>query len=257
MKKHRLLINLNVTLYLMIILTILIFAFSLRWPYPNMIPILGFNLQRIIIIIKPIIPVVFQSVLLSLGVSVFTVLICFPAAKSLVFYDFKGKSVIKLILILPIIVPIIAVVMGIHLTMIKLGLSDTILGVILVQIIPCIPYVIRMLMNSYEIVGNKIEIQAQVLGANKLEVFRYISFPLLAPAISSSLKMAFMLSYSQYLITLIIGGGIVKTHSTIIFPIIQSGSRSEIALNSAVFILSIVLVSAIIDKVFSYVKEAK
>jgi len=56
---------------------------------------------------------------------------------------------------------------------------------------------------------------------------------------------------------LIIGGGIVKTHSTIIFPIIQSGSRSEIALNSAVFILSIVLVSALIDKVFCYVKEAK
>jgi putative spermidine/putrescine transport system permease protein len=183
--------------------------------------------------------------------------ICFPAAKALVFYDFYGKSLVKTLLVMPIIIPIIAVAMGIHLTMIRLGLSNTITGVVLVQVIPCIPYVVRILMNSYEVIGNKIEIQAKVLGASKFETLRYVSFPMLKHAISSALKMAFILSYSQYIITLIIGGGIVKTHSVIIFPIIQSGSRSEIALNSLLFIISIVFVNWLIDKVFSYVKEAK
>jgi len=256
MNKQRVLVTLNSLLYSLIILTIIVFIFSNRWPYPDLLPILSLKVKEIILMIKQVMPVILTSVMLSLAVSIFTLLICFPAAKVLVFYEFKGKSIIKTILVLPIIIPIIAVVMGIHLTMIKLGLSNTLIGVVLVQIIPCIPYVVRILMNSYEVIGNKIEIQAKVLGASKLEVFWYVSFPLLKHAISSALKMSFILSYSQYLITLIIGGGIVKTHSVVIFPIIQSGSRSEIALNSFLFIVTIVIINYLIDKLFSYVKEA-
>ena len=61
------------------------------------------------------------------------------------------------------------------------------------------------------------------------------------------MSMAFIISYSQYFTTLLVGGGRVRTLALVLVPYIQSGDRSLSAVYAAVFVLSAVLVFALFE----------
>ena len=75
-----------------------------------------------------------------------------------------------------------------------------------------------------------------VLGANPWQAFFAVSLPSLLPGILSSMSMGFILSYSQYFTTLMVGGGRVKTIALVLVPYIQSGDRSLSAAYSVAFV---------------------
>ena len=56
-------------------------------------------------------------------------------------------------------------------------------------------------------IGVKLEEQARVLGAGALQAFFKVTLPNLFPVMLSAFSMAFVVSFSQYFLTLMIGGG--------------------------------------------------
>ena len=56
------------------------------------------------------------------------------------------------------------------------------------------------------------------------------------------MSMGFILSYSQYFTTLMVGGGRVKTIALVLVPYIQSGDRSLSSVYSTAFVGSALLV---------------
>ena len=152
-------------------------------------------------------------------------MISIPAAKALSLYNFKGKKFFELLVLSPAIIPTISIAMGVHIFFIKLKLANTYLGVVIINILPCIPYAVRIIGDVYKLVGDKLEIQAKMLGASKINVFRYITLPLLLPGILGASSMCFIIVFSQYFLTMLIGGGTVITYPMIMFPYIQSGDR--------------------------------
>jgi putative spermidine/putrescine transport system permease protein len=62
------------------------------------------------------------------------------------------------------------------------------------------------------------------------------------PGIMSSFIMAYIISFSQYFLTLMIGGGKVKTLAVLMVPFIQSGDRTIASAYAVVFVLSTMLV---------------
>lgn len=123
---------------------------------------------------------------------------------------------------LPLIVPTTVFGMGIHLLLIRVGLSDTVPGVILVHVICALPYTVSIMTDSTRAIGKKLEEQARVLGAGSLRAFWSVSMPALIPAIFSALAMAYITSFSQYFLTLLIGGGNVRTFTVIMVPYLQT-----------------------------------
>ena len=93
--------------------------------------------------------------------------------------------------------------------------ADTIAGVILVHTVSALPYCATIMEGVTATCGAVHEEQAQVLGASPLRAFIYAALPQLKSGILASLSMAFIISYSQYFTTLIIGGGRIKTLSLI------------------------------------------
>ena len=59
--------------------------------------------------------------------------------------------------------------------------------------------------------------------------------------------MAFILSYSQYFTTLLIGGGKVKTLALVLVPYIQSGDRALASVYSIVYVGSALLIFFILE----------
>ena len=62
---------------------------------------------------------------LSFNVTLVALVITIPAAKALALYQFRGKRFIEILTFAPIIVPTVAVAMGIHVQFIKMGLANT------------------------------------------------------------------------------------------------------------------------------------
>lgn len=123
-----------------------------------------------------------------------------------------------------------------------MNLADTFLGVVLVHLIYALPYTVNIMVDLTESIGERLEIQAQVLGVPPFKAFFYVTLPLLMPGIMSSFSMAYIISFSQYFLTLMIGGGKVKTLAVLMVPFIQSGDRTIASAYALVFVFSTLLV---------------
>ncbi|KGX90538.1 ABC transporter permease [Pontibacillus halophilus JSM 076056 = DSM 19796] len=164
----------------------------------------------------------FVVVLLNLWVGI-------TGGRVLAFESFRGKSAVETAILFPLIIPVLAITLGIHLVFIRIGLADTWYGVVLIHLVPTIPYTIRIMRNSYVTIGHDMLEQAKTLGGSGLARFISIEVPLLKPAIRSAVFLIFVISLSQYVVTTIIGGGNVVTLALVYFPFLQSANSAIIA----------------------------
>lgn len=163
------------------------------------------------------------SLLIAFIVTAVNVLLAVPAANALVRNSFRGKWLMEAIIFAPIIIPPFVAVMGIHLTFLRLGLTETIFGVVLAHISPTLPYMVRAIMISYNTLSVDWENQARMLGAGPFSRFVHVVLPHLLPGIAAGASLSILISLSQYLITFIIGSGQVVTLPILLFPFISGG----------------------------------
>lgn len=232
------------------LIVIVIWSFTKNWAWPLIFP-KEFGLRGWRYFLDPkskSIKTLLYSIWLSMVVTFITIIISIPAAKALGVYKFKGKKIVEILILAPTLVPTVAIAMGIHISFLKLGLANTFFGVVLVHLIPCIPYSVRILKNVFEIIGDSMEIQGRVLGASSFQIFTNITLPLIAPGMVSAGSMAFIVSFSQYFLTFLIGGGRVVTFSMLMFPFIKSGDRMMGSVYSIVFIFTTMICLGIMER---------
>lgn len=249
-KFSKLILYFLIVLLILPLMVLVIWSVSNSWPWPNILPKdLGLRAFRHIFSFKTgTLGVLLYSIFLSSTVTIVTLIISIPASKALGVYDFPFKKIFKILILAPIIVPPVAVAMGIHVAFIKMGLANTFIGVVLVHLMPCIPYGVRIITNIFEAIGEKMEVQAKVLGASPIQTFFNITLPLITPGIISAASMVFIVSFSQYFLTFLIGGGRIKTLSLVMFPYIQSGDRMMASAYSIVFSITTLIVLLIMEK---------
>jgi putative spermidine/putrescine transport system permease protein len=134
-------------------------------------------------------------------------LISFPAAYALARSEFKGKALLLSLFLLPMIVPPMAY--GIPLAMLayKTRLAGQILGTILVNLVPIVPFMILVLMPFIEQVGTNLESAAKMLGARRGTVFRKIVIPLTMPGILTAGILSLVKAISMFELSYLVVGG--------------------------------------------------
>ncbi|MEZ4832619.1 MAG: hypothetical protein R2873_11590 [Caldilineaceae bacterium] len=70
----------------------------------------------------------------------------------------------------------------------------------------------------------------------------YVMLPLIAPGLVVASLFTFLVSWSQYITTLLIGGGQVITLPLVLFPFISGANQATAAALSLVFIAPAILV---------------
>lgn len=231
------------------VLLMILWSFVQRWPWPLLLPE-AYSLRTIKELLfgsADALQLIFSSVSLSFTVALIATIVGTMTARASEFYSFRGKSLIRLASLLPMIVPGTVLAMGLQIVFIKLHLTDTIAGVILIHLISSLPYCITIMTDATRALGPDLEEQAIILGANPLKAFWLASFPNMIPAFLASLNMGFIISYSQYFTTLLIGGGRVKTIALVLFPYIQSGDRPLMSAYSVFFIFSGLFIFVILE----------
>ena len=220
-------------------LVLVMWSFSTRWFYPQLWPAQwGLRAWQYVFGTagSQIVSGLMQSMLVALVTAVISVLIGVPAGRALGLYSFKGKDTISIILMLPVIVPPLCVAMGLQLWFLKLGLTETFEGVVLVHLTFCLPYSVFVMWGVFSNYNLDYEDQARSLGADRWRLVTRVMLPLTLPGIMVAALFSFLLSWSQYLSTLIIGGGRVATLPILLFALMGSGDRPVAAAVSIVFV---------------------
>jgi len=228
---------------------ILLWSFTGRWPWPELLPqsFLTRTWKELLFGSASLPKLLFSSMSLAAAVAALGTGIGILTARATELYNIPFKTLIRFGSFLPLLIPGTVFTMGIQVVLIRMGLTDTVGGIILVHLVAALPYCITIMTDMTAAIGPKLEEQAAVLGAPPLRAFFYGSFHPLLPAILSSMSMGFILSYSQYFTTLLVGGGRVKTIATVLVPYIQSGDRPLASAYSVAFVGSALAVFALFE----------
>jgi putative spermidine/putrescine transport system permease protein len=218
---------------------LVLWAFSGRWFYPELLPS-RWGLRAWTYVFgtagPQITEALIQSVQVAAATAIVAVIAAVPAGRALGLYHFRGKDVLSVLLMLPIIVPPLCVAMGLHLWLLRLGIAETFGGVVLVHLTVGLPYAVFVMWGVFSNYNPEFEDQARSLGAPPLKVILRVMIPLTLPGIVVAALFAFLLSWSQYLSTLIIGGGKITTLPILLFALMASGDRPVAAAVSIVFV---------------------
>lgn len=222
---------------------LLVWSFAQQWRYPDLVPTAS---QRAWHYVFSMHSQVSDALLNSLGLAAVTSLlsqvVAYPAARALGLYVKKWSKTIRIVLISPILIPGISIALGVHSLFLILGLSDQWLGVVLSHLIPAIPYSIYLLYGFYARYDIAYEKQVRLLGANRLQTFRLVELPLLRSALSLSVLFSFLISWSQYLFTVFIGGGTLITMPMLLFSALSSGDYSLMGALCTMFVLPVLII---------------
>lgn len=220
------------------LLPLTIWAFSQRWLYPAVLPT-EWGLRAWRYILAPntrALEALGNSLAVALLVTVLALLIALPAGRALGLARFRGKTLVEFLILAPTVVPAFAAAMGIQVLFIRYGLADTRLGVILVHLIPALPYAVLILAGIFANYDVDYEGQARVLGAGAWTILWRVMLPMIRPGLIVAALFAFLISWSQYLLTLLIGGGQVITLPVLLLAFANSGDYAVTAALSLVFI---------------------
>jgi spermidine/putrescine transport system permease protein len=136
--------------------------------------------------------------------------------------DFFGRGGVSALLLSPLVVPYIALAIGLLVFFNEVSVPLGIKSIVMGHIVVSIPYAILILVPRLERLDVRLEEAARDLGAGVLQTFRLITFPLLLPAILSAYVVAFVLSFDEIVIAYFVNGEVTTfplyLFSTLRFP---------------------------------------
>jgi putative spermidine/putrescine transport system permease protein len=192
---------------------------------------------------------VLQSLAVTTGIAAATTVVAalvgVPAGRALGLHRFRGKTLVTLLLLAPALLPGLAVVFGLHGLFLRLGLTGTLTGVILAHLIPVLPYMTLVMAAVFSRFNPDLEAQARSLGATPVQTFRMVTLPAILPGLLTGALFAFLVSWSQYLLTLAIGGGRVQTLPLLLFSFANAGRNDITGAIALLYILPGLLILAL------------
>lgn len=150
---------------------------------------------------------------------------------------FVGEDFYRALLMLPIIIPEIAMAVAALTLFLAMGLSLSLSTIIVSHIVFCVAYVTLTVMGRMEGMDPKLEEAAQDLGAPPLVAFFKVTLPLLMPGIIAGCLLAFVLSLDDFIITQFTAGVGDTTLPLWIYGSVKFGVKPTINALSTLMIL--------------------
>lgn len=230
-------------LYL-VVPVIIIIIFSFNNSTAGVFPLAGFTFKWYVKLFENelLISSVKNSVYVASVTATVSVLVGVLASFALIRYKFKAKNLISFIVLIPISIP--GILLGISLLSFfsSLNINKSLLTVIIGHAVFCIPFVVLVMNSRLEGFDIALEEAAKDLGANTLQTFRYITFPLIRPSLVGVIMLSFALSFDEFLVTFFTAGT-KNTLPLIIWGMLRRGVSPAVnAVSTIVLVFSMVLI---------------
>ena len=178
-----------------------------------------------------------NSTVIALSSMALNLLLGAPAAFLFARYVFPGKNLSFRFLILSPLVPTVALVTPIYMTLQAVGLVGTQLGIILVHTAKALPFTVLILSVFFRKMPSELFEAAILDHCSRFQVFTRIALPLALPSIGATGLFAFMLSYSEYMFSMLLSGdAATRPVSVVMAALARNTDVSWSLLNTGIFI---------------------
>ncbi len=145
-----------------------------------------------------------NSIKISSLVTIISLIISIFGAYGLSRYDIKGKKIIILGIFSTQMFPQVLMLIPLFLVVFSLNLMDTILGIVLTQLILVLPFCLWMLKGYFDTIPIDLDNAAKIDGGNLIQQLIYVILPIAEPGIMVVAFYSFVVSWSDYLIVSVI-----------------------------------------------------
>ncbi|UJL27065.1 molybdate ABC transporter permease subunit [Mycolicibacterium vanbaalenii] len=225
-------------------------AVLLRIDWPNFLPLITSESSR-------------TALLLSLKTATASTVVCVllgvPMALVLARARFAGQSVLRALVLLPLVLPPVVGgiallytfgrqgLLGHHLEVLGLRVAFSTTAVVLAQSFVSLPFLVVSLEGALRSVGSGYENVAATLGAKPTTVLRTVTLPLVLPGLVSGAVLAFARSLGEFGATLTFAGslqGVTRTLPLEIYLQRETDADAAVALSLLLIVLAAGIVIA-------------
>ncbi len=181
-----------------------------------------------------------DATLVSLKVSVLTMLLATPigtaAAYGLHFGRFRFALAVYGSLVASLMVPVILIAIGVFFLYAKLGLVNTIPGLVLADVLLAVPFVLIVVTAGLKSFDANQEMVARSLGAGRLRAFLGVTLPQIWRSVLAGALFAFIAAFDEVVIATLISGGEMATLTNRMFSSLRDEVDPTIAAISTLLI---------------------
>lgn len=138
-----------------------------------------------------------NSVIVAALTMVMSIVIGAPAGYALSRFDFRGKELFRLLILLTRAFPLPLLALPLAVLFIRTGLDDTAFGLALVHTTLAIPFAVLITYSLFSGIPVELEEAAWTLGCTRLTAFTRVVLPLILPGITASAIFAFVISWNE------------------------------------------------------------
>ncbi|GAA2502596.1 ABC transporter permease [Terrabacter carboxydivorans] len=218
------------------LLPVIAWAIADRWPYPSALPqelgVRGWESVWTAGTARA----VASSAALGILVAVAATVLGSAAGRAIGWRLTRHPAVAALLLLSPVALPPFAVAVGLSAVVLRAGIPEP-AAVLATLTVYALPYTTYVVAARYTALEPGAEEQARLLGATKWQALRHVTLPALRPAIAAAMFLAFLVGWSDYVVTLVVGGGQLVT-----LPMLIGAAASGTGNEPAVAALSLLSV---------------
>ncbi|SDG58371.1 carbohydrate ABC transporter permease [Pelagibacterium luteolum] len=138
-----------------------------------------------------------NSVVVAVLTMVLSIGIGAPAGYALSRFDFPGKEVFRMVVVMTRAFPLPLLALPLAVMFIRVGLDDTALGLAFVHTVLALPFAVLITFSLFSGIPIELEEAAWTLGCNRLQAFIKVVMPLILPGLVASAVFAFTISWNE------------------------------------------------------------
>jgi putative spermidine/putrescine transport system permease protein len=235
---HRLLLAVMVTVVVAPFLPLLLQSVAHGWFFPAVLPdrLSTRSWQYVAGGSSMTLAAAATSLRIALWVTGVAAVLGVPAARVVSALSPKLRAALQFFFLMPVIIPGLSVALGMHVLFVRLGVADTTAGVVMAHLLPTVPYMVLVMVGTFTHENRELEWQARTLGAGAVRAFLTVGLRAALPGVAAGALFVFLISWSQYALTLLVGGGRVVTLPILLFSFATAGDNGITAALALVFV---------------------
>jgi putative spermidine/putrescine transport system permease protein len=187
----------------------------------------------------------FNSLILGCSTAAVATACALPLGRAATVSSRGVRQLVALLAFTAVALPPVALGIGLQLTVLSIGLGGTVMGVFLSHLVPAVGYLTLVFLGVFTRWDPRLEEAASTLGATPRARWRYVLLPLLRRPIADALALGFLVSWAQVALTLLVGGGAVRTLPLDVLAMLQSGQDQRAAAGALALAIPALLVLAL------------
>ena len=186
----------------------------------------------------------------SILATVIAIALSSSAAYAIARFEFRFRNLLDAATFLPLMIPQIILGLALLLFLQLFDLNNTLIGLSLALAVYATPYATRSILAAMQNFDRSVEEAAYNLGADEIQTFLRVTFPMLLPGLLTAAIFSFVVTYSNLQIAVFLTGAGMTPIPVRIFAQMQFGGSPIIAAVATINIVIVLAAIVITERLF-------